>query len=300
MQLSNYKDRPAVIVESDFLIATILPEDGGKIVSLRVRETGKELLVTREQEQYRVLAYDGSFEKSECSGFDDMFPTVDPYTPEEGTYEGITYPDHGEICRLQHDVKMLDDGVILHASSKLFPIDFQRKVTTARDGGLDLEYCITNNGEVPFPFLWAGHMMMQGEAGMELFVPFGEDAKRTMMFGPEGVPESELPLNRLPDYEPGTGPVYKIYYDEPMKEGKFGLSYPGGGKLTFEIDEEKTPYLGIWYGSGKFQDLYAMILEPCTVPYDAPGLAKERGYTSIIPPKGEFTFRVHIAWANQD
>lgn len=300
MQRNNYKDRPAVIVESDFLIATILPEDGGKIVSLRVRDTGKELLITRPEKEYKVLAYDGDFEKSECSGFDDMFPTVDPYTPEEGVYEGITYPDHGEVCRLQHKAELFENGVVLHATSKLFPIDFRRKITPAKDGGLDLEYCITNKGEVPFPFLWAGHMMLQAEEGMRLFLPFAEDASRTMVFQSEGTVESELPLDHLPEYKPGTGPVYKVYYDEPMREGRFGLSYPDGGKLTIEVDVEKTPYVGIWYGSGQFQDLYAVILEPCTVPYDAPDIAKERGYTSIIPAKSEFTFSVHIAWENND
>ncbi len=41
----NYKDRPAIVVESGSFIATILPQDGGKMASLRVRNTGKELLV---------------------------------------------------------------------------------------------------------------------------------------------------------------------------------------------------------------------------------------------------------------
>ena len=134
MQRSNYKDRPAVVVESDFLIATILPVDGGKIVSLRVKDTGKELLVTRPEEKYKILTYDGNFEQSECSGFDDMFPTVDPYTPGEGVYAGITYPDHGEVCRLQHKVEIFDGGVILNTSSKLFPIDFQKKTKIGADG----------------------------------------------------------------------------------------------------------------------------------------------------------------------
>ncbi len=296
MYNSNYKDRSAVVIESDSFVATILPQDGGKIASLRVRENGKELLITREHEQYKVLTYDGSFETSECSGFDDMFPTVDPYTPQEGAYQGVTYPDHGEICRLQHTVKPCGQGVVLQATSKLFPIEYQRTITPAEDGGLDLEYCITNKGDVPFPFLWAGHMMMQGEEGMRLFVPFDKDAQKTWMFGPEEIPKSEMPLDRLMAYEPGIGSVYKIYYDEPMKEGCFGLSYPDGGKLTFTVDVTKTPYLGIWYGHGKFQDLYSMILEPCNVPYDAPDRAMEKGHVAEIPAKGQFTFGLHISW----
>lgn len=291
----NYKDRPAIVVESGSFIATILPQDGGKMASLRVRNTGKELLVERKQEKYRVLAYDGDFESSECSGFDDMFPTIDPYTPTEGAYKGITYPDHGEICRVTHIARPFGEGVVLNAKSKIFPIDYQKTILPAGDGGIDIEYRITNNGEVPFPFLWAGHVMLQGEPGIGVFTPFDKDAATEMMPAPEGIPESELPQDRLMDYEPGKGAVYKFYYVEPMKEGYFGLSYPDGSRLTFKVDTQKTPYLGIWFGNGGFQDLYSIILEPCTVPFDAPDRARQRGYTSVIPGNNSFTFGMHIS-----
>lgn len=77
MYLTDYKDRPAVAIESDRLTAVFLPEDGAKMASLRVRETNRELFLERLEERYRVLAYDGNFETSECRGFDDLFPTVD-------------------------------------------------------------------------------------------------------------------------------------------------------------------------------------------------------------------------------
>ena len=69
----KYKDRPAVIVESDQFVASILPLDGGKMASLKLKNTGKELLAVKPGDKYKVLAYDGEYVPSECSAFDDMF-----------------------------------------------------------------------------------------------------------------------------------------------------------------------------------------------------------------------------------
>ena len=87
----SYKERPAIAVESGSLIATFLPEDGGKMASLCVRNKGKELLTVRQDKHYKVLTYDGDYVSLECSGFDDMFPTVDPYTPTEGMLSGSCF-----------------------------------------------------------------------------------------------------------------------------------------------------------------------------------------------------------------
>ncbi len=296
MYTSKYKDRPAVTIESDALIATFLPQDGGKMASLCVRSSGKELLAVKSGEEYKVLTYDGDYVSSECSGFDDMFPTVDPYTPQEGAYEGITYPDHGETCRIPYDVSLQEEGIVLTAKSRIFPIDYQKTIHPAADGGMDIVYHIINHGEVPFPYLWAGHIMLQGEDGVRVFTPFGEDTPTEMMFATKGIPESELSKDRLTGYRPGKGAAYKFYYLEPMKEGCFGLEYSDGSRLLFEVDPEKVPYLGIWFNNGEFQDLYSITPEPCTVPFDAPDRAEKRGYVSMVPAKSSFEFKLHIAW----
>ncbi|MBE5891854.1 MAG: hypothetical protein E7286_00600 [Lachnospiraceae bacterium] len=291
-----YKDRPAVIVESGSLIASFLPEDGSKMASLKVKDIGKELLAVKPGDKYKVLAYDGEYVPSECSGFDDMFPTVDPYTPQGGPYQGITYPDHGETCRIPYEAKMDENTVVFRSSSRLFPIAYEKAVAPAADGGLDITYRIYNNGESAFPYLWAGHIMLQGEDGARVFTCFdGRQVPTEMMFSTVRK-EVELPLDRLTGYQPGEGAAYKFYYVEPMTEGVFGLEYVDGSRLTFSLDEKKMPYLGIWFNNGEFQDLYSITPEPCTVPYDAPDRAAARGITSIIPAGETFTFTLHICW----
>lgn len=288
IRLTNYKDRPAVAVDTGVLTATFLPRDGAKLVSLKTG-AGKELLATKPEGTYKVLAYHGSYVDSECSGFDDMFPTVDPET-----VKSLSYPDHGECCRLPHTCKAEADSVCFTAQSRAFSITYQKTVRE-KNGNLLLEYHIENHGHEPFPFLWAGHIMLAGEAGAKVLTPFSEDTPTEMMFAdPKTVDVSTLPKDRLLEHCPDVGPAYKFYYLAPMPEGVFGIRYGDESALLFRVDPKKLPYLGIWLNNGAFQGGYSITPEPCTVPFDAPNRAAQRGYSTVIPPKDAFSFTIEI------
>ncbi len=290
-----YKGRRAVVVESQRLRATVLCDDGAKLASLIDLANGKELLLTRSTEPYRVLTYDGSYVDSECSGFDDMFPTIDPYTPAEGSYRGMPYLDHGEICRIPHSAELTEDAVCLRSHCARLPVSYQKTVSVAADGGLDLAYVITNEGDAPFPYVWAGHIMLRGEEGMRLMTPFEKDAPIEMMFATEGYSQEDLPRDTLTGFDASGGAAYKFYYLDPIEKGCFGIRYSDGKVLNFEYDEKKLPYLGVWINNGEFQGIYNIAPEPCTVPFDAPDKAAKRGYTSVIAPKSSLEFTIHIS-----
>lgn len=291
--LSYYKDRPAYTVETDMLAAVILPEDGAKIASLRRKADGKELLATKPGDTYKPLTSTGSYVDSECSGFDDMFPTVDPDSPVGNTYG--TYPDHGECCRLAYRAAVREDSLVLSARSCVFPVTYEKVVRAEASGAISMSYQIQNRSDAPFPFLWAGHIMLAGEDGMKVLTPFGDQTPTEMMFA-EPVPASasQLPYDRLMQHKPGIGATYKFYYLEPMPEGVFGVRYPDGSKLTFTVDPQKLPYLGVWLNNGAFQDGYSITPEPCSVPFDAPSRAAQRGYHSLIPASDAITFTIQI------
>ena len=292
---AQYKDRAAVMVESRALRATFLPSDGAKLASLIDLASGKELLLTRESESYRVLTVDGSYVDSECSAFDDMFPTIDPYTPTEGAYEGVTYPDHGECCRIPYEVRIEENKVVFSTHSRLFPIHYQKTVTSTPNGSIAIDYAISNEGSVPFDCIWAGHVMLKGEDGLRLLTPFGEKSPIEMIFCTEGYPHESLPRDTLTGFAPNTGAAYKFYYLEPMKEGYFGVRYASGRELSFRFDETKLPYLGVWLNNGEFHGIYNVAPEPCTAPFDAPDRAAQRGYLSQIPAKEALQFRITIS-----
>lgn len=283
----RHKGQTAVAVESTGLRATFLPYDGGKMASLIRLSDGKELLSVRAGEVYRALAYDGEYVASECSGFDDMFPTIDPYTK-----DGLVYPDHGEACRIPHFPSIEGDTLVLRTASRRFPIRYEKRVK-AEGESLLLSYSYLNDGDKAFPFLWAGHIILQGEDGMRLLTPFPEEAETKSVFATAGTDVSLLPKDRLIGFLPQKGAAYKFYYTDPIAEGAFTILYADGGSLTFSYDKEKLPYLGVWLNNGEFLDTYTVAPEPCTVPFDIPTKGEHKG--AVLPPHGNFSFDIRIS-----
>ena len=290
---TSYKDRPAIAVESKRLRLTVLPEDGAKIASLVIPDGEKELLSTKGGEQYKRLTYDGSYVGSECSAFDDMFPTIDPYTPSNGEYRGITYPDHGECCRIPYEAEITEGGIRLTARSRSFSVLYEKSIFPSADGGIDVNYSIKNLSDAPFECIYAGHIMLQGEDGMILKTPFAKDAPIEMIFATEGCDVSAR--DRLTGFLPGRGAAYKFYYTDKIEDGFFEVCYPDGRVLRFEYDKKILPYLGVWLNNGEFQNIYSLSPEPCTAPFDAPDRAKKRGYAAEIDAGATLEFTIHIS-----
>ncbi len=294
----TYKGRPALRVETGALRALFLPEDGGKLASLTAPD-GFEFLCQNPAPAYARLAYDGRYIESECASWDDMFPTIDPYTPLAGRYAGMTLPDHGEVCRLPMTVEELPDGVAFRADSRLFPVSFCKEVRAEADGALALTYTLTNRGDVAFPCLWAAHCMLRGQDDLRIRTPFPADAPVDYMFG--ATPADAFPLDRLTGYAPGTGAAYKYYYTQPTPAGWLTGMYTASGHsftLDYRADSASAavPYVGIWINNGAFRDYYNIALECCTAPYDAPDKAEAHGYPASLPPHASrrFTLRVRV------
>ena len=290
-----YKSRPALRVETSALTALFLPEDGGKLVSVTANRDGFEFLCQNPAPDYARLAYDGSYVRSECASWDDMFPTIDPYTPATGEYAGVTYPDHGEVCRLPMIVTAEGDGVVLSCVSRLFSVDFQKKITPEDDGALALTYTIRNRGGEDFPYIWAAHCMMKGADDLRVESPYGADAPAAYMFGPDG--REAFPRDRLMGYAAGKGAAYKFYYTLPTDGGFLRAVYTESGH-RFEMDYRDSaaaiPYVGLWINNGSFRDYYNIALECASAPYDAPHKAMERGYCSVIPAGESLTFTLRV------
>lgn len=285
----NYKDRPAIAVETNKLIALFLPEDGGKLASLRTKSDYWEFLAQTDNKNYRTLAYDGSYVDAECSACDEMFPTIDPCVPSADFGE---YPDHGEVCRMVHEVYIEEDGVRFYVRSRNLKYTYQKWITCDDEGNLIMEYTIDNPTSYPFPNLWALHCMLRGEPSAKLLLPYEEDAPVEIMFGPENA--IQLPRDQLQPYWSG-GATYKFYYLDPMPKGVCGCQYTDNGhKFLMEFDNEKIPYLGVWLNSGGFKDMYNLALEPCTAPFDTPANAEARGRGSVLSPYEKLQFSLRI------
>ncbi len=291
----TYKDRPAVRVTTAALSALFLPEDGGKLVSVTANSDGFEFLCQNPAESYARLTYDGSYVASECASWDDMFPTIDPYTPDAGEYAGVTYPDHGEVCRLPMDTTVTENALIMSCSSRLFSVLYAKAVTVDADGALCLSYMIENNGREDFPYIWAAHCMLRGTEDLVIRTPYAPDAPVAYMFGPER--RESFPRDRLMGYAPGQGAAYKYYFTEPTDGGFVGAAYTLSGhifEMDYRADAATIPYVGIWINNGSFRDYYNIALECASAPYDAPDRAMEKGCCSILPAGETLRFTVRV------
>lgn len=291
----RYKHRPALRVTTDTLSALFLPEDGGKLVSLTANRDGFEFLCQNPTSTYARLAYDGSYVDSECASWDDMFPTIDPYTPAAGEYVGVTYPDHGEVCRLPMEVTEEGETFALSCTSRLFAVDFEKRISAAPDGALVMTYTLRNKGREDFPYIWAAHCMLRGADDLTVQTPYAPDAPVAYMFGPAG--RETLPRNRLSGYAAGTGAAYKFYYTQPAELGILGATYERSGH-RFEMDYRDSlcaiPYVGIWINNGEFKSYYNVALECASAPYDAPHKAAERGFCSVLTAGESLTFTLRV------
>ena len=292
---STYKDRPALQITTGTLTALILPEDGGKLASVKSNRDGFEFLCQNPSPDYARLAYDGSYIDSECASWDDMFPTIDPYTPEAGEYAGVTYPDHGEVCRLPLTVTFEGESAVLSCTSRLFAVDFEKKITPEADGALALTYTIRNRGREDFPYIWAAHCMLVGTDDLRVETPYPADAPVAYTFGPED--RDTLPRDRMLGRDSDRTVSYKFYYEEPTNGGFLRAVYTESGH-AFEMDYRDSatvlPYVGLWINNGNFKGYRNFALECASAPFDAPHKALERGYCSVLPAGEALTFTVRV------
>ena len=112
---SRYKDQPAITIESEKIVAQFLPGIGAKLASLVYKPAGLELLVQRPNEEYLLAPYDGDYvAQGECSGFDEMFPSIDKCFYEGYPWRGTPIPDHGEVWSIPWAWESRMDGFILY------------------------------------------------------------------------------------------------------------------------------------------------------------------------------------------
>lgn len=276
-----FKDRPAVILKSGDCRMAVLPEDGGKIAS--ITKDGFEFLEQAPGDRYLRLAEDGSFVESECSAFDDMFPTVDPC--KVGKY---VYPDHGAVCRTGLTYSISGETLRMVAKLKNLPFLWEKEVRSL-PSGFEILYRITNLSGEKLPYLYAAHFMLKGSDDLEIDTPYGENADAVYMFGREF---ATLPQNRLTGKR-AAGPAYKYYYTDKITEGKIVARYHGRA-LTLLYDKEELPYIGVWLNNGSFKGMYNIATEIASAPYDSPLPAEEKGVCSYLLPKERKDIRLHI------
>ena len=292
-----YKDVPAYILDTGTYLATVLPEDGGKIASFIKKSTGTEYLLTREGDTYGRIRMDDAFERGECSGFDDMFPTIDPeYIVNEAGEERF-HPDHGEISRVALTPTENENSLTLTYTSESLGYRFE-KTFTEDDGKLRISYKIENLKTPKMPALFAAHCLIRAEEGGKLLFPFGEGEEVDILFDSS----ERLPVGKRTEYKNSLAESVfypprceKFYFPRECPLGFVGYEYPSGETFLMEFDREALSCLGIWQNFGGLNDCYCIGLEPASLGYDTVSEAKRRGQEKPIENGNPLSFFIALS-----
>jgi hypothetical protein len=307
---SKYKDVSALTLESDALSVQFLPDYGAKLASLVYKKTGREFMVQDKSTAYKVLEYDGDYGAAECSGFDDMFPTIDRMFYTDYPWKGIDIPDHGEVCSLRWKAEINDDMVYMSVYGVRFPYKLEKWISFKDSNHLSIKYKATNLSAFDMDFLWAAHAMINVEEGGQIFVPYEEGSPVTTVFSADPAfgkyddkikwpvamrRDGKLERLDLTSEKKPDGNTYKVYFDDKIPEGWCAYKYNSDNTiLKFMFPTETVPYFCIWVNNGCFHDLHNIAMEVCTGAYDRPDAAKVRGQNSVLKADSEYAWYLDI------
>lgn len=290
---SKYKNVFALRLETEKYVALVLPSEGGKIASFQDKANGKEYLLQNTSPTYLHIGMTDDFEKGECSGFDDMFPTIDAVT-----VDGNDYPDHGEVCRVPFSYQIHGETLLLYYRSQTLGYDYKKRFAEDENGKLRVFYEIENLTEHDLDVLWAGHCLVPIEKGGCVLVPFEEGIPVDIVYDSRNQIQKDKRVAYQSEYlrtdwADGTLKAQKLYFFQKCAKGYVGYQYPQGDTFVLEFDEKQLPYLGIWLDYGTVNGNFCVGLEPCTVGYDTVVNAEKYGQKRII--RASEVIKLHIA-----
>jgi hypothetical protein len=296
IRATTYKDQAALTLESEALAVQFLPAIGAKMSSLFVKSRGFELLVQRPGETYLTQPYDGDYVAGECSGFDEMFPTIDACHYPAHPWKGTPIPDHGEVWSLPWHADAQDGRLHFAVHGVRFPYRLEKWASFADASTLRLEYRLTNLSPFDFDFMWAAHAMFNLEEDVELVLPPGarQVVSRLSYSGELGRygdifdwPCFTSPSGAARDLRrirpAAAGDAEKYFVKGGLTDGWCALRYHRSDfVLTLTFPADRVPHLGILPNEGGWQGLYNIFLEPCTASFDDLNVARLRGECSTV------------------
>ncbi|HTB95462.1 MAG TPA: hypothetical protein VK716_00520 [Terracidiphilus sp.] len=281
-------EKENVLIRAGDCSVTILPQFGGKIASIRVRN--HELL----QAPLAPIAPrtpNMPFDAADASGWDECLPSVAACTVPTAA-GSADIPDHGDLWRVAWDSFDSNGAVSLKASCFSLPLTLERTFTLQESGSnwqLALHYKLTNTSAHAVPWSWAAHPLFAAEPGDSIELPAsirslrleGSAANRLGMGGDRmDWPIAKLPAGDTSDlsvaYQSESGYGDKLFAGPLAPDANWcALRRPGAGvRIRVSFDARATPYLGLWLCYGGWPDgpgpkQNCVALEPATAPVDS-------------------------------
>jgi galactose mutarotase-like enzyme len=261
---------------------TIVPEFGGKIVSLIRLESGYEYLLQPPEPEraYRPRSFGAKFEDYETSGFDECVPAVAECQYPEEPFLRSVLPDHGDIWSLPANAEVHGEIVRLTTTLRSLPLRFTKTVQLQANS-VRLEYQVTNLNQAEVKFLWSAHPLLNVTPGAEIVLPknvkelelawsaqgrLGKPGERCTWPETRDLCGRTVQLNQI--VSPSAGTAEKLFTSR-LSEGFCGMFRPREQEsIAFRFDPLLVPYVGVWICQGGWPTSraakhFTVALEPC-------------------------------------
>lgn len=266
----------------DSVRLAVIPELGGKIVSLRSVRSGREWLWANPYLPLREPERGGSYvQRFDSGGWDEVLPTVDPCKV-EGTPWGGGLTDHGEMwCRAWHVTEAGRDAVSLELDDPGLPVRVRRRISLGPgEGRVSIGYTLHNRGGEAVPFIWAAHPLMAIEPGMRIELPPGMRVGCVAKIGAAPVRSGEtfdwpyaggFDFSHVPGRDAGF--AVKLFTGAMGGHGITLVSPDGSESLRFRVTSGLDPRIGLWLNYGGWSgagtvNYFNAGIEPTTTPGD--------------------------------
>jgi hypothetical protein len=314
----------AFLLQNDAMRVTVVPEIGGKIVSLQSRRTGREWLWKNPYLPLKKPPTDVTdFGAFDVGGWDEVFPSVNPCRVPNSAWGNRQLTDHGELWFRPWQVLDARSESQAAATLKLavdgpdLPFRFERTLTLpAGLAPLVASYSVTNKSAMPMPFIWAAHPLLAIEPGDSFFIPDGTRVSSTGNIGlelPANMTEFEWPmlplasgnslnLSRAP--EPSARFAIKLFA-ENVPAGEIKIANRDQTEflhLAFELPH--AMHIGLWLNFGawsgaKTTPYYNAGVEPTNFPHDYLNIAARDRISELAPSATcRWEFSVSLAEAH--
>jgi len=302
IQVDSLGELKRITLDNGVVRAAILPELGGKMISLMRLATGSEFLMPPPEPErgYRKSFQGAIFENYDTSGFDECMPTVSECAYPAGDFCGRQLPDHGELWSVPWQHEILPRELHLSAHGSALPYVLHKRLRLRRSAVL-IDYEVCNLGEAAFQFIWSAHPLLKVESGARILLP----AENSELFigwskgdrlGISGesctypVVRRNGEMDDLSVVKPRrTGFADKLF-TQRLRAEFCGLYRPEiDESIAFRFDPEVVPYVGLWICQGGWplsreSKHFTVALEPCNAPSDSLAEAIAMGACPTLPP----------------
>lgn len=287
-----------IVLENQDLRVQIYPARGGKTSSIYHKNAEFEALFQPQDGSLPDLHAGMSFGDADCSGFDDVFPSMGN---ENYQMNGClcSLPDHGEIWTTPMAVlAQTSQSVEMACTGTILPYLYTKKITIEKET-VSYEISIKNISQQAIPCLWICHCLMNLEEDMTFLFPTSsqiENAYTEPILGKEGTLYNLQQCKYDFSHLPPEGSGIKFYLAGPVSDGCCVAVYPHSKvAVTMTFDPATLPYLGCWITTGAFRGERNFAFEPATGYYDRLSTADRHNRLPILLPEHELVLRIKIS-----